>query len=434
MKKTIEHKLDVAAHIIDICRQLQTAGYETYVVGGAVRDFLIDRIPKDYDISTAATPEDIRRVFGRRHARIIGRRFRLVHLHCAGEIIEISTFRRKPSREDQDVKIRNKLGDVPDNMIFNDNEFGSAREDAERRDFTINAVFYDPVARMLVDYTGMGLDDIADRVVRAIGNPEQRFQEDPVRVLRALKFAGQCDMTLAAETEAALVKSVPLIQLAAPSRLTLELEKILKNASSHKIFRIFHHYGFLTHFLPRLNASWHEPEGMLAMQLLEIRNRRLAEGCYRDSISVAMSMLVLPYLEQRYGKAVDDESWFDARSREEFSDDIFAVMREFFAPHTPIKALCFSAERTLRLLPELFRADKLHRALQHPGYPHAREMVAALNELRWHYRDLEERFPVPSPQTVASGRHAAKSGRRRRRPRYQNKAPKTTATTGTPGQ
>ena len=318
MKNTIVRKLDVARHIVDLCQQLQMAGYETYVVGGAVRDFLINKVPKDYDISTAATPEDIRRVFGRKHARIIGRRFRLVHLHHGGEIVEVSTFRRKPSREDQDVKVREKLGGVPDNMIFNDNEFGSSKEDAERRDFTINAVFYDPVSCLLVDHTGNGLDDIANRVVRAIGEPERRFEEDPVRILRALKFAGQCNMTLEPETEAALVKCLPLIQLAAPSRLTLELEKILKNASSHKILWMFHHYGFLAHFLPMLNLTWSEPEGQLALRLLETRNRRIADGCYRDSISVAMVLIMLPYLEKSYGPLQSGVSWRNNRPKEEF--------------------------------------------------------------------------------------------------------------------
>ncbi len=391
---TVDLNLDIAKHIVDICNELQTAGYETYIVGGAVRDFLLNKIPKDYDLSTSATPDEIRRVFGRRRARIIGRRFKLVHLHNGKEIIEVSTFRKIPSKQDQDVKIKHKLGDVPQNMIFSDNEFGNSEEDAQRRDFTINALFYDPVARQLVDHTGQGLDDIKNRLVRAIGDPEVRFEEDPVRLLRALKFAGQCDMKLEPETEKALRKTLPLIRLAAPSRLTLELEKILKNPCGHKILSLFRDYGFLEYFLPNLDKYWDSKEGSQIMNMLELRNSRVTGGAYRDSISVAITLSVLPFVEKVYGQVTPGERWYTSSNRNAFADEIFYLIKDFYSPHALIKALIYSAQRTILLLSDLLDEERRGRALNKSGYLHAREVMIILNQLRNYDQNLENELPI----------------------------------------
>ena len=147
--------------ICGIVEQLQQAGYEAYIVGGAVRDLLLDRSPKDYDLSTSATPEEIRKVFRDRRTLIIGKRFQLVHLFLHGDIIEISTFRKRPQPQQE---LHKPGREVPENLIVRDNEFGTAQEDAWRRDFTVNALFYDPVADQILDYTGMGLEDIKTAV------------------------------------------------------------------------------------------------------------------------------------------------------------------------------------------------------------------------------------------------------------------------------
>ena len=213
----------IAPHITEIIAGLQEAGYEAYLVGGAVRDFLLQRQPKDYDISTSATPEEVKKVFKKNRVMIIGRRFRLVHFYHGQEIIEISTFRKKPeaiSISERPARVQ----DAPENMIFRDNEFGTVQEDAERRDFTVNALFYDPVNDKLCDFTGMGVDDIKNGIVRAIGEPKVRFEEDPVRILRALKLVGQYGFTMDPETEKALRETLELITLASDSRMTLEME------------------------------------------------------------------------------------------------------------------------------------------------------------------------------------------------------------------
>ena len=161
---------------------LQEAGYKAFVVGGAVRDLLLDVEPKDFDLATDATPEEVRAVF--RRSRIIGRRFRLVHVMCGAETVEVSTFRGGvPANADEHQ--RDEHG-----RILRDNVFGTQSEDALRRDFTVNALFYDPTTQEILDYTN-GVADIKKRLIRMIGDPEQRYREDPVRMLRAVRLAAK---------------------------------------------------------------------------------------------------------------------------------------------------------------------------------------------------------------------------------------------------
>ena len=221
--------MEINRNATAIIAALHEAGFESYVVGGAVRDLLLGRNPKDFDISTSASPEEVRQVFGRRSVRIIGKRFRLAHVYMGRELFEVSTFRKTP--ENSGIEERNIRHPelLPEHLIVSDNAFGTAREDAWRRDFTVNALFYDPLKGEILDYTGQGIADIEHRIVRAIGEPNLRFEEDPVRMLRALKLVAQYDFTFDNATENALFADLPLICHAAPSRLSLELEKILQS-------------------------------------------------------------------------------------------------------------------------------------------------------------------------------------------------------------
>lgn len=166
-----------------VVRRLTRHGYEAYLVGGCVRDLLVDRRPKDFDVATNALPDDVRSLF--RNSRIIGRRFRLVHiLFSGGRIIETATFRRNPQPDDERAS--------DDLLIRHDNVFGAAHEDAARRDFTINGLFYDIDRKRVIDWVG-GMEHIRARTVHTIGDPVTRFLEDPVRILRAIKFAARLD-------------------------------------------------------------------------------------------------------------------------------------------------------------------------------------------------------------------------------------------------
>jgi poly(A) polymerase len=408
--------LVVAKPIHEIVRKLQDGGFAAYIVGGAIRDLMLGREPKDYDISTSATPEEIRTVFGRRQARIIGKRFRLVHVRCGQEIIEISTFRRNPDSTGQIAdKIRQKP--VPENMIFRDNDFGTAEEDAWRRDFTVNALFYDPVHDDLIDYTGCGIDDMHAGVVRAIGEAELRFEEDPVRILRALKLVGQYGFKFDAKTEAAVRCHGNLILHAAPSRLSLEMEKILKNAYCDGIFNAFHDYGFLQYSLPYLEANWNSPARTYAMQLLAERNNHVLQGRYRNSISLAMAAIALPFVEAEIGLGQHGKLW---KRDYHTAVNIRRIIREVFQPHNMIKRLALSAQTILSFQPDFFSPNKKRSILLHrQGYGHAREVLMLQNAVLWQDENLVSQWPRPMP-TNRRHRNSQHKRPKKRNPQSKN--------------
>lgn len=403
----------IAPHIADIIRELQNAGYESYIVGGAVRDLMLGRQPKDYDLSTAATPEQVRRVFRDRHVIIIGKRFRLVHLHHGKDIIEISTFRRRPSAP-QSLHKPSRAADAPENMIFHDNEFGTAEEDALRRDFTVNAIFYDPVNAEFKDYTGQGLSDITNGIVRSIGDAALRFEEDPVRILRALKLVGQYGFTLEADTEKALVSCMDLIVHASSSRMTLELEKILKNPYSDGIFAAFRKYGFLKRFLPYLDAKWDTPQGQYMMELLRERNRRVLEGKYRDSISLAISLIALPFAEELFDGGQPGSLWNYFPGIE---SELKSLILSALHPRTPTKRAVCAAIRTLQMQTRIKTFNSVHRVVSHPGYPHSRELGIIQNNVMWHIEDFETLWPETDSSSHSRRKHSGKRRGKFNRPR-----------------
>src|SRR3954462_10833932 len=173
------------------CEELQRAGYLAFVVGGAVRDLLLGFRPKDFDVATSATPEEVRAVF--RRSRIIGRRFQIVHVLCGPEMVETSTFRAHFTRE-AETEHTDEHG-----RMLSDNVFGTQAEDALRRDFTVNALFYDPVKEEIWDYVH-GLRDLKARKLVMIGDPDTRYREDPVRMLRAARLAAKLDLQIDAKT------------------------------------------------------------------------------------------------------------------------------------------------------------------------------------------------------------------------------------------
>lgn len=379
----------IAPHITEIIAGLQEAGYEAYLVGGAVRDFLLQRQPKDYDISTSATPEEVKKVFRKNRVMIIGRRFRLVHFYHGQEIIEISTFRKKPEPVSAAERPK-KVQDAPENMIFRDNEFGTVQEDAERRDFTVNALFYDPVNDKLCDFTGKGVEDIKNGIVRAIGEPKVRFEEDPVRMLRALKLVGQYGFTMDPETEKALKESIELITLASDSRMTLEMEKILKNPYGEKILEVFHQYGFLKYFLPEIDAHWEHNDLSFIREILAKRNERIRTGNYRESISLALSVFAYPSAAR----------WIASAKKKTIQTKAFRIELEdlvssFFLPRHPTRRAIGAAVRTLLLQADFASNDpKVQDDLKrHPGYAHARELAFIRNSVRPFRDDFEEVFP-----------------------------------------
>ena len=221
-------------------RRLRRAGHEAYLVGGCVRDLLLGLRPKDFDIATSAHPQQVKDTF--RNCRLIGRRFRLAHVFFkGGKIIEVSTFRANPLDE---------LTDLPkDLLIRHDNVFGNAEEDARRRDFTFNALFYDLDTGRVVDHVN-GMADLKARLVRTIGDPDVRMREDPVRILRAIRFAAKCNCELEPATFAAMKQHVHEIPRCAPPRVLEEVLKLVRSSAARRCFELLRDVGALKILLP----------------------------------------------------------------------------------------------------------------------------------------------------------------------------------------
>ncbi|MDR0588052.1 MAG: polynucleotide adenylyltransferase PcnB [Burkholderiales bacterium] len=213
-------QIDAAA--LSVVRRLQDAGFQAFVVGGAVRDLLLARRPKDFDVATNATPEEIRPLF--RRAFIIGRRFRLVHVHIGHEVIEVSTFRGAQTDE-------NATDDF--GRLLSDNVYGSQADDAVRRDFTINALYFDPTTESVWDYVG-GIKDVRMRRLKLIGTPATRYREDPVRMLRAIRLAIKLDLTIAPSSEKPIKKLASLMENIPTARLFEETQKLLLSGNAQK--------------------------------------------------------------------------------------------------------------------------------------------------------------------------------------------------------
>jgi poly(A) polymerase len=250
-----------------VCNVLREAGFSAYVVGGAVRDLLLGIAPKDFDIATDARPEQIRPLF--RRALIIGRRFRLVHVMLGGDTVEVSTFRGA----DTATAEKDEHG-----RVLRDNVFGTQEEDARRRDFTVNALYYDPASEEIVDFHG-GLDDLKKRMLRVIGDPETRYREDPVRMLRGVRLAAKLGLTLEAETRAPIRSLAPLMERVPPARLFDEMLKLLLSGHASACLRQLRDVGLHKGLLPLLDVILEQPLGerFVTLALAQTDERVLAE-------------------------------------------------------------------------------------------------------------------------------------------------------------
>lgn len=233
---------DIDGDAIKVLYRLKNHGHEAYLVGGGVRDLLLGRHPKDFDIGTSAHPGEIRKLF--RNSILIGRRFRLVHILFRNKVIEVSTFRREPERGEP----HEEGGAVYQRR---DNTFGTAQEDARRRDFTINGLFYDIGTFGVIDHVG-GVEDLDKGLIRCIGDPDVRFCEDPVRMIRAARFASRLGFTIEKNTYRAILEHHAEIQKASPARLLEEVYKLFLFGSGQRAFRILHKTGLLRMLFPEL--------------------------------------------------------------------------------------------------------------------------------------------------------------------------------------
>ena len=262
----------ISDYALKVLYRLNQAGHEAYLVGGGVRDLLLGREPKDFDVATSASPEEVRKLF--RNCRLIGRRFRLAHVHFGREIIEVATFR---AAHDVDGD-----GTTSDNgMLLRDNVYGSLEEDAWRRDFTVNALYYTVSDFSVIDHTG-GLADLKAGQLRMIGDPQQRFHEDPVRMLRAVRFAAKLGFRIEKEVETAIRELGYLLEEVSNARLFDETLKLFLSGYGVASYELLRHYRLFGQLFPETDACLSEEQDhfphTLLLRALENTDRRIAEG------------------------------------------------------------------------------------------------------------------------------------------------------------
>jgi poly(A) polymerase len=279
---------------LKVLYRLKNSGYKAYLVGGSVRDLLLGRTPKDFDIGTDAHPQAVRRLF--RNCRLIGRRFRLAHiLFPQGKVVEVATFRRRPEPLDPEA---------PELLMTSDNVFGTAREDALRRDFTINGLFYNIADYSVIDYVG-GLEDLDAGLVRTIGDPDIRFREDPVRMMRGVEFASRLGFAITPDAYEAILDHRKEIAKSAPPRVTEELSQSLRGGHALPTFLLLREVGLLDVLLPELAAVLREidPEhphgtGHLFWALLDVLDAERRRGRVFDD-AVLYSLFFLPVVRSQ---------------------------------------------------------------------------------------------------------------------------------------
>ncbi len=263
-----EHGIDrcqVSANACKVTEQLQAAGYHAFIVGGGVRDLLLDQAPKDFDVATDATPDEVVKVF--RRARLIGRRFRIVHVRFGREVIEVATFRSEPRPEQRDHD-RGRL--------LTDNVFGTEAEDARRRDFTINALMYDPSTETVRDHVD-GYRDVVERRLRLIGHPVTRYREDPVRLLRAVRFLVKLDLSLEPDTAGPIVGMAPLLANIPPARLFDETLKLFLGGHAWETFQALVRFRLWEQLFPAAMADPDDPPPLVRQALINT-DARVAEN------------------------------------------------------------------------------------------------------------------------------------------------------------
>jgi poly(A) polymerase len=232
-----------------VVQRLRRYDHTAYLVGGCVRDLLLGGKPKDFDVVTSATPQEIKRLF--RNCRIIGRRFRLAHVFFGSKVVETSTFRANPREVEEDEGEGGTDAEGADLMIRRDNVFGTPEEDARRRDFTINGLFYDIENDKVIDHVA-GMADLEARLVRTIGDPDIRLREDPVRILRAIKFAARCDLSIESETHRRMMEHRQEITKCAPARVSEEFYRLLRAGAARRSMELLVGTELLDILVPEL--------------------------------------------------------------------------------------------------------------------------------------------------------------------------------------
>jgi poly(A) polymerase len=405
------------------CETLQRHGYAAYVVGGAVRDLVLKRDPKDYDVATSATPEQVRALF--RRSRIIGRRFQLVHVLFGPEVIEVATFRGNGEAEGEVRRATDEHG-----RILRDNVFGSVEDDAKRRDFTVNALFYDPMREEVLDYIG-GFPDLKARRLRMIGEPVKRYREDPIRMLRAVRLSAARDLEIDPPTRKPIRALADLLQNVPQARVFDEMMKLLLSGHATEAVKRLRKEGLHHGLLPMLDVILEQPLGeRFVMSALANTDARINDD---KPVSPGFLFAALLWHEvlNAWNKAKTDgmktmPALFHAMdSVSQAQGDKLAIPRRFSADMKEIWSLQPRFENRSGRRPL--------QILEHPRFRAAYDFLTlrcASGELPHDLGEWWEKFQRAAPEARAQMLlpQSKADGKRRRRPRRRKSAAPAAAT------
>lgn len=411
-------RTSISESALKVLYRLKNAEYKAYLVGGAVRDILLGREPKDFDVVTDARPEQIRELF--RNCRLIGRRFRLAHIRFGDEIIEVSTFRAPHHVSDQDA------GRVEEGRIIRDNVYGDIDDDVWRRDFTINALFYNIKDFSVVDYIG-GVKDLDAGQLKLIGDPSQRYIEDPVRMLRAVRFASKLGLIIHPEAEKPISQHAELLEGIPPARLFEEMLKLFMGGCALQTFEKLRHYNLFKYLFPQTDQllDTHEKDypHTFIMQALKNTDQRLSEGN-----TVTPAFLIAAFLWEPM-RVIADEHIANGMSEMEavqLAGDT-VISKQISSLSMP-RRFTHMARDIWSLQVRLKRTRKRSiRVLMHPKFRAAYDFLLLRAEAGeplgdlvdyWTKEQLEE--PFASKEKVKSGHHKP---RLRRKPRSHRNNP-----------
>lgn len=427
----ISRKL-MSPNALRVLYRLKDNGFVAYLVGGCVRDLLLGREPKDFDVVTNATPGEVKRMF--RSCRLVGRRFRLAHIHFHEELIEVATFRSQASDEPEPEAVETRRGEQRqrhphmlkdgEGMILRDNVYGTPEEDALRRDFTVNALAYDIADFSIIDYVG-GLADLGAGIIRTIGDPEVRFQEDPVRMLRAVRFAALLGFTMAEETRKALVAAADTVVRASPPRLYEEMLKILLSGEGAKCCDLLRQTGLFAALFPDFSA-WlgAESEGFPHTrfgEMLTCVDSRVQQG-NKISPPLLLALLFGEYLDEKVenfrAKGAPWQQSVDAATAEfmgevcpfvQIANRVGTALRDIIAQQTRLKQI--PGRR-----PQAFIARKdFNDIIEYCRITRGGKKDVA-RQLEWWLAQTAEQEPVPQfKRSEETGAPQRKKRRRRRR-------------------
>jgi poly(A) polymerase len=398
--------------------RLLKAGFAAYLVGGGVRDLLLGREPKDFDLATDASPDEVRRLF--RNCRLIGRRFRLAHVHFGPEIIEVATFRANGIGADEHAYQRE------DGRILRDNVYGTLEEDAWRRDFTINALYYNIEDFSVVDYTG-GTADLDAGLVRLIGDPEQRYREDPVRMLRAVRFAAKLGFKIDEASAAPLRSLAPLLEDVPAARLYEEVVKLFCTGAGLQGYELLRQFGLFGHLFPDTEACLveeHEnyPRTFLA-KVLASTDLRVGEGKPVNPAFMFAALLWEPVAQRAAAFRVKDQELGESPALEMAGAEILGrQLRRVNMPRRISHATREIWSLQLRLM--RYRGKRAQRLVLHPRFRAAYDFLLMRAEADERLRGLAERWTrVQAGQVEEAGEEKSPAGKPRSRRRRKKVAP-----------